>query len=525
MSERRRAEEMLARSEHRLRSLLDGVPQIAVYAHDAKGRVRYWNAASEQIYGYRKGEALGADVVGLLKPVEDSLGRIEAALSWALTTGDLPPAMELTLTRNDGKTIPVLSSLASVQGDDGIVELFRFDVDLTVVKDLEAQLFESQKMEAVGQLAGGIAHDFNNNLHAILGYAELSLLKSRSGQPVQDKLIEIVKIVERSSALVRQLLAYSRRQVLQLQDVDLNRLIPDLLAMQRRLLGEHIDVTFAPGPDVAVIKADPGQIGQILTNLCVNARDAMPEGGSVAISTAALEVDAAFQTSHAWARARRYAVLTVCDDGCGMAPSTLAHIFEPFFTTKDVGQGTGLGLSTVYGLVRQHGGMITAESEPGRGSVFRVFLPMTDRRAGDGPLSGPAPASPSGRETILLAEDEDVVRLPTKTVLEEAGYTVYAVGDGREAIEVFRAHAGRIAMVILDLVMPRLGGLAVYRQLVAEAEGVRFLLISGYSLEMSKAELGLAERLPLLRKPFSRGELLTRIRALLDQPVIPAAGE
>ncbi|MCP4643633.1 MAG: PhnD/SsuA/transferrin family substrate-binding protein [bacterium] len=382
-------------------------------------------------------------------------------------------------------------------------------------EEMEAQLRQAQRMEAVGQLAGGVAHDFNNLLQAILGYADMALEEPAAEGLVKDDLEEIMKAGKRAATLVSQLLAFSRQQVLDMRDVDLNVVIADVMKMIRRVIGEHIALDARFARDLGTVHADRGQLEQILMNLCVNARDAMADGGKITIETENVRIDEAFCETHPWAEPGHYANLSVTDTGCGMDEETLGNVFEPFFTTKGVGEGTGLGLSTVYGLVKQHRGMIHVYSEVDAGTVFKVYLPLVDRAtvaAGDrpeGPVAG-------GNETVLLAEDEEIVRRLTNTILTRAGYTVLNARDGEEALRVFEDHADEIGLALLDVMMPKLGGRAVYERIREARPGIRVLFSSGYSMNAIHTDFVLDEGLALISKPFQHNELLRRVREALD---------
>ncbi|MDP6544255.1 MAG: MASE1 domain-containing protein [Phycisphaerae bacterium] len=381
---------------------------------------------------------------------------------------------------------------------------------------LATQLNQAQKMEAVGQLAGGVAHDFNNLLQAILGYGEMARSESAEEGPVREYVGEVLKAGHRAKTLVRQLLAFSRRQVLEMEDLDLNEVIADLMKMIRRVIGEHITLNILPGHDLGIVRADRGQIAQILTNLCVNSRDAMPEGGTITIETENARIDQAYCESHAWAAPGRYTLMSVTDTGCGMDDETLAQIFEPFFTTKELGKGTGLGLATVYGLVKQHEGQAEVHSEVGKGTTFKIYLPVVERSAavvGD-KIEGPVPG---GTETILLAEDDEMVLAVAGKFLTNAGYTVLTAGDGAEALSVFAEHADAIDLAILDVVMPKLGGRAVFDRIRQTHQGTSVLFASGYSTNAVHTNFILDEGLTLIQKPYQRADLLRKVRQTLDR--------
>jgi PAS domain S-box-containing protein len=436
-----------------------------------------------------------------------------------------------------GVPVTVVHKHADEGGDGAIMEVTAapiFDTDGQIVQvvevardiaqrvraedereKLEAQLRQAQKMEAVGQLAGGIAHDFNNLLQAILGYGEMAHSDAEPGGHVRDFVEEVLKAGHRAKTLVSQLLAFSRRQVLEMEDLDLNEVIADLMKMIRRVIGEYITLDVLLGHDLGTVRADRGQIAQILTNLCVNARDAMPEGGTITIETENVRIDQEYCESHTWARPGRYVLLSVTDMGCGMDAETMGRVFEPFFTTKVVGKGTGLGLSTVYGLVKQHEGYIQVYSEVDKGTTFKTYLPVVERSVtavGD-KIEGPIPG---GSETILLAEDDEMVLTLSEAILTQAGYTVLTAADGAEALSLFEENADAIGLAILDVVMPKLGGHAVFERIRPRHPDVRVLFASGYSMNAIHTNFVLDEGLALIQKPYQRANLLRKVREMLD---------
>jgi len=387
--------------------------------------------------------------------------------------------------------------------------------DITEHKRLEEQLRQAQKMEAVGQLAGGVAHDFNNILQVILVNAEL-LRKDYPQNAAAELVDEISTAAQRAADLTRQLLAFSRRQTIQPVSMNLNDLVRDVMKMLSRVLEEHIKLSFFPGSDLRNVFIDRGQIEQVLMNLCVNARDAMASGGTLTIHTKNALLDAGFCRDHAWAEEGAYVAVSVTDTGLGMDAETCTHIFEPFFTTKDVGKGTGLGLATVYGIIKQHNGMVSVDSQPGNGTTFTVYLPAVD-------LATASPAAPSpttisgGNETILIAEDEPAVRRMLVKVLKKGGYTVLAAADGNEALDLFEENAQAIDLVILDIVMPGLGGRQVMDRIKAKHEGVRFLFSSGYSEQAIHTDFVIQEGMRLIQKPYMPADLLREVRRILDE--------
>jgi two-component system, cell cycle sensor histidine kinase and response regulator CckA len=386
---------------------------------------------------------------------------------------------------------------------------------------LEEQLLQSQKMEAVGQLAGGVAHDFNNLLQIILGNVDVIQNDLDQGIPNGDAMEEVRKAAERAAELTRQLLAFSRRQVIQPVTLNLNDLVQGMLKMIRRLIGEHIELCFISGDHPGMVHADKGQIEQILLNLCVNARDAMQKGGRLTIATDNIVIGDSFIVQHPWARNGRYVLLSVMDTGQGMDDATRSRIFEPFFTTKGMGHGTGLGLATVYGIVKHHNGMIHVYSELGKGTVFKVYLPMIDNLAEDVIEKTESPVG-GGAETILVAEDEEMVRELVVRLLESAGYTVLSAFDGEEALKVFDGHMDEIDMAILDVMMPKLGGREVMDSIQRKCPRIRFLFSSGYSENAIHTDFVIKEGLRLITKPYRRDDLLRAVRETIDRPEYPS---
>lgn len=382
-------------------------------------------------------------------------------------------------------------------------------------QDLELQLLHTQKMESVGQLAGGVAHDFNNLLQAILGYSELAMGTTTPGTPAHNDLRNIMEAGERARVLVQQLLAFSRQQLLKLTDVQLVSIVDDLTQMIRRVIGEHIILEVNHDSDLDLIHADRGQIEQIIINLCVNARDAMPGGGSLTIRTANKTLDEEFCSTQVWASPGRHVTLEISDTGFGIDDDVQPRIFEPFFTTKELGKGTGLGLSTVFGIVRQHHGIIELESTIGIGSTFRIYFPESTTRNIEKPVVK-SDYSGGGTETILLVDDEKMVRDVGLAVLRNAGYTVLTASDGVEAIDVFNQHAKSIDLALLDVVMPKLGGKAVADHILKERPGTPILFCSGYSNESIHTGFELADRMQLLQKPYRRSDLLQKVREVIE---------
>jgi signal transduction histidine kinase len=382
-------------------------------------------------------------------------------------------------------------------------------------RHLEAQIFQAQKIEAVGRLAGGVAHDFNNVLTVIMGYCDLIEKGLRAEDPLRRYAVEGQKNLGRAASLTKQLLAFSRKQILSPQPIDLNAVVSGMEDMLRRLIGEHVDLVVAPAPALRITKADRGQIEQVIMNLAVNARDAMPEGGKLTIETANVDLDEAYARGHLPVKPGSYVMLAVTDTGVGMDEETTRRIFEPFFTTKEMGKGTGLGLSTVYGIVKQSGGYIWVESSPGRGTAFKIHLPPSLEAAARPPAFKPAADSASGTETILVVEDEDGIRELVSKVLGLGGYTVLSAAGGKEAAAAVDRHEGPIHLMLTDMVMPGMSGPELADRLKSKHSSMKVLYMSGYADDAVLRHGELAPGMPFLQKPFTSATLTQKIREVL----------
>ena len=389
---------------------------------------------------------------------------------------------------------------------------------------LEGQLLHAQKMESVGLLAGGVAHDFNNLLCVILNHTEIALESIREGDPLRENLLEVMKAGERATSLTRQLLAFSRKQVMQPVPLSLNKIAQATERMLRRILGEDIELVQSLAPDLGVVRADPSQIEQVLMNLVVNARDAMPMGGTLSIETSNVEIDEAYAACHVDVKPGPYVQLAVSDTGCGMDQQTQAKLFEPFFTTKEVGKGTGLGLSTAYGIVKQSHGSIWVYSEPGRGTTFKIYLPR------ENPDIAPTTTKPApfhklakGTETILVVEDEEALRKIAERILCAAGYTVLTAADGDAALRASQQHESEIHLLLTDVIMPRMSGRMLVERLTAIRPTVKVLYMSGYTDNAIVHHGVLDAKTNFIGKPFSAADLTWKVREVLDGRTV--AGE
>ncbi len=504
--------ESVRKSEERHRAIL-ATAMDGIWRTDHQGRILEVNATYCKMSGYGAEELLAMHAQKFDAP--ESAGDTIAHLRQVMLEGE--GRFETRHRRKDGTLYEVEIS-AQYQKEEG-GQYIVFLRDITERKRLEEQLLQSQKMEAVGQLAGGVAHDFNNILQVILGNVDLLLEEPALETLTRETVNEIGKAAQRAANLTRQLLAFSRRQIINPVAVDLNTLIGDALKMLERVIGEHIALNFVPGECLAPVCVDRGQTEQVLMNLCLNARDAMPQGGLLTIATSSAVLDEEFCREHHWASPGRYTCLSVTDNGQGMHDDILKHIFEPFFTTKHVGKGTGLGLATVYGIVEHHNGLLRVHSQQGMGSTFQVYLPVHESPVEQAPASiDPREAAqfPKGTETILVAEDDPAVLRLVVMLLEQAGYIVLAAKDGMEALRLWDEHRNAVDLTILDVIMPGMGGRKVMDYILAEGGKTAFLFSSGYSDNAIHTNFVVDEGLNLIQKPYARDILLREVRRMLD---------
>jgi PAS domain S-box-containing protein len=509
-AQRRRAESALREAHQNVRAVIESSP-LSIYAVDTTNIVRSWNHAAESLFGWRADEVIGRPLPIVPNDTPELRHSRERLLN-----GEAIRGMEVTTVKKDGT--PVVLSLSAAplhDAADRVTGVISIADDLTQLRQLEVQYRQAQKMEAVGRLAGGIAHDFNNILTAILGTASLMAESMAADSAARPDLREIEKAARRAAGLTGQLLAFSRRQLLEPQIIDVNALVRDLEGMLRRLIGENIKVRTILAPDTGTVRADHGQVQQAILNLVVNARDAMPDGGSLTIETANAEFDSHYAKGHLSAEPGQYVLVAISDTGIGMNAETKAHLFEPFFTTRQPGKGTGLGLATVYGIVKQSGGYIWAYSELGQGATFKIYLPRVAGRPA--PIASlPVAPSSRGSETVLLVEDEDAVRQVAMRVLKSYGYSVLEASDGKAALEIAAAHSGPIHILVTDVVMPGMNGRELARLLHLERPDARALYVSGYTDHAIVLNGQLEPGIAFLQKPFMPDALARKVREVLD---------
>ena len=513
VTERKLAAEALRRSEASFRSVVEDAP-YGIYRASLSGELVLVNPALQKILGYAsQTELLQVNLAQIYRNPSDHQKVNELLLQQGSFID-----VEVEWKRKDGSPITVRSSGWPIKDENGRVAFLElFAEDVTERRALERQLRMAQKMEAVGRLSGGIAHDFNNLLGVIIGYSQVLKRSLKPENPLYEHAEEIEKASQRAVSLTRQLLAFSRQQVLEPVILNLNALLTDMEKMLSRLIGEDIALALAIDPTLAQVKADPGQVEQVVMNLAVNARDAMPDGGQLTIQTANVNLDAAYTHQHPGSRVGSYVMLRVTDTGTGIDPEIQAQIFEPFFTTKERDKGTGLGLATVYGVVKQSGGYIAVDSEKGKGASFSVYLPRVEHAVAALDLSTVPPGkSVRGSETILLVEDEESLRKLAHMFLRDNGYQVLAAGDGAQALQLARQHTGPIHLLLTDVVMPGINGRVLAERLAPGQPGMKILYMSGYTDSFIAGHGVLEAGSHLLHKPFTEETLTRKVRELLD---------
>ncbi len=508
VTERRRSEEALRSSEAQFRAVFDG-SEDAMFILDDEWRHVECNLAAARIFGRTREEVAGSPLGSFSHP--ELREKVVSAVQTAARQS--PQRGRFHFVGRDNRIVEV---------DYTVRAHFLPGRHLLIVRDvteqvrLEAQLRQAQKMEAVGRLAGGVAHDFNNLLTIISGYSQIALSELSESDPLRGSIVEIDRAGERAAALTRQLLAFSRRQALNPEIVDLNAVIRDTEKMLRRLIGEDVQLVTRLAPGLAQVKVDTAQIEQVIMNLSVNARDAMPDGGKLVIETAEVDFGENMERSGLDLAAGRYVMLAVSDTGTGMDAETLSHIFEPFFTTKEQGKGTGLGLSTVYGIIKQSGGDIWVWSEPGRGATFKIYLPVAEEVSTETASKQPA-CNEHGTETVLVVEDEPGVRDLIVRVLKSAGYRVLAASEGEEALLTCRRYREPIHLLLADIIMPGMNGRELAGRLVKLHPELRVLLISGYT---DKRIVRIPQgQVHFIQKPFTPQALTRKVREVLSPPL------
>jgi PAS domain S-box-containing protein len=516
---RRQAEEALREAEQRFRLMAETIQDVFWIATPGIGNIVYVSPGYEQVWGRTRQELYQSPqaFVEAIHPEDRERVRSEIAAAQAQS---IPWGHEYRIIKPDGAVRWLQDRGFPVRDDQGRGTLFTgVATDVTEHKALEQQFFQAQKMEAVGRLAGGVAHDFNNLLMAIMGYGELMRAKVLKDDPLYGYLENILKAGDRATALTQQLLTFSRQKIVQPQVVDLNRVVLDLEPMLRRLIGEDLDLEVVTDLRLETVKADPDQLGQIIMNLVVNARDAMPQGGRLTVKTAAVNFTVGCHSRFGLTPPGAYVRLEVQDTGVGMDEATQAHVFEPFFTTKEPGKGTGLGLSTVYGIVKQSGGYLDLESSPGAGSTFTIYLPRLDAVVPPPKAKIPITASFRGEETVLLVEDEDVLRALLAKFLRLYGYSVLEARHGGEALLACERHQGPIHLMVTDVVMPQMSGRELADRLTPLRPEMKVLYMSGYT-EDALVQHGVADlSVTFLQKPFKPIELARQVYAVLHPPV------
>jgi two-component system, cell cycle sensor histidine kinase and response regulator CckA len=529
----KQAQEALRLSEARLAAIIDSATD-AIITLNSQHQIVIFNSAAEKMFGYSADEVKGSTVDRFIPPRYRSSHFRHIIRFGETATTKRNMVGSLSAVRSNGEEFPIEATISSVQAAEQ--QLFSIIIrDVTERKKAEealakseAQLRQSQKMEAVGQLAGGIAHDFNNLLTAITGYSDLILLSLNENDPLYEDVTEIQQAANRAGALTGQLLAFSRQQVLQPVDLDLNDVVGDMYRMLQRLIGENIELRTLPSADLAKVRADRGQLEQVIVNLAVNARDAMPRGGKLIFETSNVELDEGYQLYHPEIKPGRYVRLAVSDTGCGMSEALSNRIFEPFFTTKERGRGTGLGLSTVYGIIKQSGGYIKVYSEEGVGTTFKIYLPMLSSHENQFSKTGGSTGELSSlkttrQETVLLVEDDEAVRNLTIRVLKQYNYNVLSAGNGEEALAICRQYPGSIDVLLTDVMLPKLSGPVLAKRLLALQPSMKVIYISGYTdgLLMENEQILSRNDVKhnLLQKPFTPQALAKKIWSVLEMKI------
>jgi len=520
--EREQAGQALRESMERYSTLFENA-RDAIFEMAPDGTFISVNPYSEKISGWKFDEWKERNFLHLLHPEDVALA---TSVFEKVLAGETPPVFELRIQKKDGGNAVVELTVCPRLQNGGVTSILGIGRDVTERKKLEQQLLQSQKMEAIGQLAGGVAHDFNNILTVIQIHASELLTGTLTDEETMISSQEIADAAERAAALTRQLLIFSRKQIIQASPTDLNDVVTNMARMLRRILGEDVELHASCAPHLPLVHADVGMLEQILLNLAVNSRDAMPGGGRLEITTATGEISPReATTSSGGVKAGPYVSVSVADNGSGIPPEILPHIFEPFYTTKEVGKGTGLGLATVYGIVDQHGGWIDVASVPGRGTTFRICLPSIQAGATPAASTTETPRLIGGTETILLVEDEKNLRSLASNILERCGYTVLTAAKGKEALQIWQDCKQDIHLLFTDMVMPdAMTGRQLATRLTEDRPDLKIIYSSGYSADFSRADFPLQEGINFLQKPYDLKKLVHAVRKMLDRPNNVATG-
>jgi len=514
ITKRRRAEEAYQASEKKFRDLLQNIQLVAVML-DCNGNITFCNDYLLSLTGWSREEVLNSNWFDVFIP-EEERDSVKSVFKASRGKEPLLHYEKSILTRRGSLRHIVWDNVVLRNAEGTVIGTASIGVDVTERRKMEEHLRQSQKMEAIGTLAGGMAHDFNNILSSIIGYGTLLSVKMPASDPLHLYVSQILAASERAANLTHSLLAFSRKQVIDLKPININNIVVDIKQMLERVIGEDIEVkTFTSAYDL-IVKADKSQIEQVLMNLATNARDAMPRGGMLTITTEEVEIDERFIRMNHYGEAGEYAVISVADTGEGMDEKTRENIFDPFFTTKEIGKGTGLGLAMVYGTIEQHDGFVNVFSEPGEGTIFRIYLPLAVSGVQVAEKEASIPF-PTGNETILLVEDEDAVREITKTFLEELGYTVIEAVDGEHAIRLFMENKDIVQLVMSDIIMPKRSGPDVQNELKKIRPDIKVLFISGYSYNHLAQKGILDEGVDFMSKPLRPGALSRKLREVLDK--------
>lgn len=510
----RRTSQKISEYQTRLTSIVDSSAD-AIIGKDLDGTITSWNRGAETMYGYSANEVIGKNIALLTsKKHPDEIPEIMAKVA----RGERIEHYEAIRVAKDGRHLNVSISISPIRDPNGrIVGASAIGRDITAQRRAEDHLRQAQKMEAVGRLAGGVAHDFNNILGIVTACTELLRDRVDHNSEPSQYIANIRKAVDRGTSLTRQLLAFTRKSAVQPQLLDMNARLRDAVKLIRPLMGDDVEIVVSPRGDAAIIEIDPGQLDQIILNLAVNARDAMPRGGKFIIETASVELDEVFTAQHQPMKAGQYVLLAVSDNGIGMDQATIGRIFEPFFTTKDIGKGTGLGLATVYGIVQQSGGQIWVYSEPGRGTSFKIYLPSAEAKLAE---KTPSEVEKMVRRregtSVLLVEDDEIMLSMTRQLLQQHGYRVLEAKDGKTALELLRSHTGAVDVLLTDVVMRGMSGPELVTKVVATHPNTKVVFMSGYTGELIAQHEDINRGIPLLEKPFTRTALLSALDSVLE---------